>query len=216
MTETIKQEHTTCTISYYKTENETTLEDGSKQYDKVGYCECGKEVSRESIIEEKEIVIYENCIIDATSGTEYKINFEDGMTWENWLNSDYNTIGLITENNYIYSADKTLVLRLNLTDNIQVTDTIINSDTYKLYAVEEAETKTTFTIFGTEYEYEDGMTWNDYCNSTIYNSKGWYVENDIVYWSTSETSINKLCDSSYKVISASDKIQSTSYTWMGV
>ena len=40
----------------------------------------------------------------------------------------------------------------------------------------------TFTIFGTEYTYEEGMTWAEWCDSE-YNTAGWYVAGNYVYMS---------------------------------
>jgi len=44
----------------------------------------------------------------------------------------------------------------------------------------------TFTIGGTSYEAEEGMTWQKWTNSS-YNTAGFYVRDDLVYSSSNQT-----------------------------
>ena len=39
----------------------------------------------------------------------------------------------------------------------------------------------TFTIDGTEYQAEEGMTWFDWCNDTYYSKGEWVVVGNAVY-----------------------------------
>lgn len=73
-------------------------------------------------------------------GTEQNItcSFEDGMTWRQWVESDYNTINLAVQGNFIVSADNPTYLVLNVGDesegyiqeNVHPDDLIIATDKY--------------------------------------------------------------------------------------
>lgn len=89
------------------------------------------------------------------------------MTWDSWVNSEYNTLSLIVDGTSLYTSDKSAILANNGIPVIS-TNKIIEGNTYTLspYSVNP-----TFIFNGQTYEYEEGMTWDDYINSS-YNVYG--------------------------------------------
>ena len=81
----------------------------------------------------------EDVVITPTS--KPKINFivngityeaENGMTWEDWVNSEYNTGTFSIDGNYIYGAiySHTIVYNRDTYQNVNKNDTIISGGTY--------------------------------------------------------------------------------------
>lgn len=89
------------------------------------------------------------------------------MTWEAWLNSDYNTLGLIADGTSIYTSDKTTILSNNEIPILK-TDKIIEGTNYTLSTYEKT---IIFYCNGIGYQYVDGMTWDDWLVSR-YNVDG--------------------------------------------
>ena len=72
-----------------------------------------------------------NLISFTIAGTSYQA--EEGMTWEQWVNSSYNTDGYIitgASNNYIGIVDMYVVMN-DATQTVEKTDKIISSYHYK-------------------------------------------------------------------------------------
>lgn len=98
-------------------------------------------------------------------GTEYQA--EEGMTFDEWVESEYNTDGFRLDFG-TYPAvlvNSKGIQVLNNNNSVYKTDTIQNA-TYT--------TLITFTIDGTQYQAEVGMTWTKWCASE-YNTDGYYV-----------------------------------------
>lgn len=57
------------------------------------------------------------CVLSA--GTSHVIIFDEGMTWREWINSDYNTIG-------VYSYDDEQIALLDNNENLWVSESIID------------------------------------------------------------------------------------------
>lgn len=93
------------------------------------------------------------------SDTTYKA--EKDMTWADWINSDYNSLGLFNDGGYVLGANVQLLL-----DDfpVLVNDQIIDDEYYSLYRYETGPLKV-FRIDGRGYVFEEGMTWNDFINS---------------------------------------------------
>lgn len=110
-------------------------------------------------------------------------NAESGMTWEAWANSEYNTLSLIVDGTALYTADKSAILANNGIPVI-ATNTIIAGNNYSLSAY---SVNPLFTFNGQQYEYEDGMTWETYINSS-YNILG-FKKNGMLGVATSNGSV---------------------------
>jgi len=184
--------------NYYETDTEII-------YDLVIICqECGKEISRQTITQAKETTVYENYVIDTITGKEHKINFDDGMTWEMWINSDYNNLKFVVVDNFVYSADKTKVLS-NYDENgvlvpISIYDKIYTYDTYKLYAVEttcnhnELYTKQGNVWSDENYTYTENITYCSNCGEEVNR----YVTSEYIsksFSATNETEFQKALES---------------------
>lgn len=92
---------------------------------------------------------------------------EVDMTWDAWVNSEYNTLSLIVDGTSLYTLDKSAILSNNGIPVIS-TNKIIEGNTYTLspYSVTPV-----FYIDDIRLEFEEGMTWGDFINSS-YNTIG--------------------------------------------
>lgn len=140
---------------------------------------------------------------------------ESGMTWDAWVNSEYNTLSLIVDGTALYTSDKSAILANNGIPVI-ATNTIIAGNTYTLssYVVYPK-----FFFNGQQYEYEDGMTWQDFVDSnfnllnlSIQNGKVYYGSSLVKYNSFSHNSSGNLVPSGFIFdISSTDQIETERY-----
>lgn len=99
-----------------------------------------------------------------------------GMTWEEFVgNGDFNSGVFFTYNNTIVTSDYSTVQYNGV--NVTPTDAIQADINYTLAA---SATLISFTIDGTSYQAEDGMTWAQWVNSS-YNTDGFHVSSDLVF-----------------------------------
>lgn len=75
-----------------------------------------------------------------------------GMTWAEWFASDYNTTGKTADDVQSISANGTAV---------ELSAVIVGGTAYEVGFV----TIISFTIAGTTYQAEEGMTWVEWCDS---------------------------------------------------
>ena len=93
----------------------------------------------------------------------------EGMTWAQWIASEYNTLGLVNYTYYIGNAEMKN-LRAAGTGNIVLpTDTVVIGGAY--YMAATAEPTTSFTIDGVRFSFDEGMTWEEWISSD-YNTLG--------------------------------------------
>lgn len=105
-----------------------------------------------------------------------------GMTWGEFVgNGDFNSGVFFTYNNTIVTSDYSTVQYNGV--NVTPTDVIQADANYTLAA---PATLISFTIAGTSYQAEQGMTWQQWVDSS-YNTGGFYTVdgNNIVYMSDS-------------------------------
>lgn len=104
------------------------------------------------------------------NGTQY--TFQKGTTWEQWVNSDYNTLNLEVDNGYIYGDN--VILSYN-GESVKVSDYIIEQASYTLDPLGPPATTTIdFYVYfygGTDngttkkYQASYGMTWVEWVAS---------------------------------------------------
>lgn len=125
-----------------------------------------------------------------------------GMTWGEWCNSDFDFNDVyseellkIIENGDINHAVSTNGILADILPSMEIT---ANGE-YKLTGYPDATpTLITFTIDGTEYQAEQGMTWEQWCESD-YNSLDVYVNGNYVVGTTSGYYICSYPDTSHTV-----------------
>lgn len=101
----------------------------------------------------------------------------EGMTWEAWVNSEYNILSLIIDGDNIYSSDKSTILQSGGVD-IGKTTTIVSGAHYSLSSYVN---EISFAINNMQYYAIEGMTFEEWCSSP-YNSLGLYCD----YYDSSE------------------------------
>lgn len=74
---------------------------------------------------------------------------EPNMTWEQWVNSEYNTVGFKIVNGTVYNSDGSYYI-----DSVSATDTISNGASYYLFVTPQEET---FTIPAGTYVFSDSI-----------------------------------------------------------
>lgn len=76
-----------------------------------------------------------NLITFTVSDTEYQA--EEGMTWEEFVNSEYNTSGYFTSTSYdlvIYKGNTLIIGDLNNHSDVNITDLIVENGSYMVYS----------------------------------------------------------------------------------
>lgn len=118
-------------------------------------------------------------------GTQY--TFQKGTTWEDWVNSDYNTLNLYIDNGKIYGDD--VILKYN-GESVDTSDFIIEQVSYTLEPLGSVSTTINFYVYcyggddrGQTKTYQAlmGMTWVEWVASD-YNVDGfstYHVSNTI-------------------------------------
>ena len=111
-----------------------------------------------------------NLITFTIDGVEYQA--EEGMTWEEYINSEYNTIPLTITWTFVTDINGVNAIKF---DNREVycTEEIIPNYDYLFMLI-------TFTIDGTQHQAVNGMTWADWVNSE-YNTGGYFIEQNYIY-----------------------------------
>ena len=103
-----------------------------------------------------------------------------GMTWARWCESEYNngTQGWhVASNGYVtVNTESMWVVDAN-GSHVKGTDAIIADHTYKITPTEPVNL-ISFTIAGTSYQAEEGMTWGEWVASS-YNTGGFSVVADL-------------------------------------
>lgn len=66
--------------------------------------------------------------IGRTTSSQTSYQAEEGMTWEEWINSDYNTDGY-------YISDNTVSSSAGVIESIPITDEIVNNQSYVLIRI---------------------------------------------------------------------------------
>jgi hypothetical protein len=66
--------------------------------------------------------------IGRTTSSQTSYQAEEGMTWEEWINSDYNTDGYYISNNTVSSS-------AGVIESISITDEIVNNQSYVLIKI---------------------------------------------------------------------------------
>lgn len=102
------------------------------------------------------------------------------MTWEQWVESEYNTDNFYIDNENFVCSVSGKILRNN---NYVYKDYYVKSNAN--YTIDYVGT--IFVVHGSNnitnsYEFSEGMTWTDWVNSHL-NTDGVYIENDLVCFS---------------------------------
>lgn len=160
-------------------------------------------------------------------GEEYE--YEEGMTYGEWVNSEYNTYGFLiahikhsngNEMDSIVNADKTKCLfrqspvKLDavISEYHDVKSKDFTESDMWWELVEPEANLITFTIKGTEYQAEKGMTWAEWVASD-YNTLGVIIDDDTAKVGTASVTIN---ESPYTAAKSNDIIESgRNYTYYG-
>ena len=109
----------------------------------------------------------------AIGSDTYSCDF--GSTWATWVASAYNTDGFTVSNNKVYDANNQAVQKNGV--DVADTDMVRYGDTYTLAG---GVTTISFTIEGTPYTADSGMTWAQWVSSA-YNTDGFTAPSDKVY-----------------------------------
>ena len=94
------------------------------------------------------------------AGKTYK--YQKNMTWGEWCDSSYDTIGLYVDNGKVYGANVKLVY-----DGVTVNanDYIIQNGVYSFVPLDSTTTTTNFYVNDTKYSCDTGMTWYEFITS---------------------------------------------------
>lgn len=105
---------------------------------------------------------------------------EDGMTWEEWLTTDYKADDIIADGDHITVSGAPTGYALATQDSAAVTlsDKIIRGHTYKFITLPRV---ISFTIDGTQYNAESNMTWETWTTNDLYNTNGYKISDGHVY-----------------------------------
>ena len=95
---------------------------------------------------------------------------EPNMTWEQWCNSEYNTVGFKVVNGTVYNIDGSYYI-----DSVTATDTISNGASYYLFATPQEET---YTITAGTYVFKETPDMSSY---NKYIGRFSFVSNTIKY-----------------------------------
>ena len=113
--------------------------------------------------------------IEPVEPNTFKINgisyqMENRMTWYAWTRSEYNTDGFAcaNENDYVYEAESSNKVTDADGNDVLGTTYIVEGGAY---LIKEAVSLISFTIDGTSYQAEEGMTWAEWVASK-YNTNG--------------------------------------------
>ena len=135
-------------------------------------------------------------------GTNYQA--EEGMSWDRWTHSDYNTSGFKISAMNIINSSETMMIHYQGTE-IKPNDTIMNYRYELQPCAPTTPTICTFTIDGTSYQFIEGMTWEDWVDSD-YNTE-FVIHGNTIY-------NNRHNGYVYGVV-CSDIIQANSYSLVG-
>lgn len=115
------------------------------------------------------------------NGVEY--NCDKGMTWAEWVASDYNTKPYYVTNGHIsVSSSQIAGVPMTIIDNAIPTDLIVGGMSYvhttTTYTPSGGATSNPFTINGVKYysPSASSTTWGDWINSS-YNTGGFFADN---------------------------------------
>lgn len=118
--------------------------------------------------------------------------------------------GLITKVNALPEANATNYAKnqLYLYEN-KLYFIVLDGSTYKMKKLGQDATLISFTIAGTSYQAEDGMTWEEWVSSS-YNTAGFVVKNGYTYQSSS--SAYHICLNSTDIPATAEIVANASYT----
>lgn len=118
--------------------------------------------------------------------------------------------GLITQVNALPEANATNYAKnqLYLYEN-KLYFIVLDGSTYKYKKLGQDATLISFTIAGTSYQAEDGMTWSEWVASS-YNTAGFVVKNGYTYQSSS--SAYHICLNSTDIPATAEIVANASYT----
>lgn len=88
-----------------------------------------------------------------------KVTADEDMTWEQWVNSEYNTWNYLIEDNHIYNKNLTMVITQN-GEEVLADMVIVGNDDYELKDI------ISFTINDASYQAAKDMTWGNWVKST--------------------------------------------------
>ena len=103
-------------------------------------------------------------------GTTYTA--EDGWTWGEWCGSDYDSLGLEADALVYYLNNREHWITDADGNNVYDEDPITADGEYYCLTEQTSET-ISFTIDGTPYTAEAGMTWGEWCDDKRYNTNGY-------------------------------------------
>lgn len=152
------------------------VEDGKIYYEVGRILKTGDTTVLSSDYVDKDLSYYLDTSSPAVTYIDFYIGNNQctavsGMTFEAWVNSEYNTLSLIIDGDNIYSNDKSTILQSGGVD-IGKTTVIVSGAYYSLVTVlNELQMK----INGINYTFIEGMTWDEWINSA-YNIDGFYIK----------------------------------------
>jgi len=116
-------------------------------------------------------------VVDSPAGEENTA--EEGMTWREWINSDYeNGYMYRIENGYVLEDGSSIYVCLNDGTYVRSSNTIIANYSYVLTYSPPTPSEITFYIDGREYTALEGMSWEEWCDSEYSGENGPYVSGE--------------------------------------
>jgi hypothetical protein len=117
----------------------------------------------------------------------YNYPFQGGMTWQDFIDSSYNVLGLVVDEGKVYRDNFQYKLTYN-SNIVSATDLIVSNGSYFLEELGSVATTITFYVnfyplgqtatspsFSQTYNAESGMTWQEWVDSE-YNIDGYYYK----------------------------------------
>lgn len=117
----------------------------------------------------------------------YNYPFQGGMTWQEFIDSNYNVLGLVVDGGKVYRENFQYKLTYN-SNIVSATDLIVSNGSYFLEELGSVATTITFYVnfyplgqtatspsFSQTYNAESAMTWQEWVDSE-YNVDGYYYK----------------------------------------
>ncbi len=134
------------------------------------------------------------------------LTISSGQTWREWIEStDFIFQGSslsIDSNNRILGSGSYYLYYDSYGGNYVLADDVISQTAiYKLISYNTVSPSIEFTIDGTTYHAEEGMTWGEWVESG-YNTGGWMVNDSGQIYKYVDTVPNRVGDSAFNIITA--------------
>ena len=114
-------------IKLFSTDSARTAYESSANYE-VPY--VSKVIADNSVHYNKVVQLITFQIIDRIYSTQYECHAEEGMTWEDWTESNYNTLGLISVDCVIAKSNEDYEIFDDNYDLVSCLEQIVGNRTY--------------------------------------------------------------------------------------